>query len=145
MSIKLTLGALVHAVQSKTLAKVAEQILPGAYNFRVAKLLDAVDAEMAGYGKQQQALFKKYGLPGKGENGQDILTLAGATPENVAAFGNAMSELMDAEILIPYEPIIWTKLGDKAQAALTIQDVRILGPLLVEDDAALAPVKAPAA
>jgi hypothetical protein len=137
MSIKITLGALVHAVQSKTLAKVAEQILPGAYNFRVAKLLDAVDAEMAGYGKQQQALFKKYGLPGKSKDGQDILTLAGATLENVTAFNDAMGELLASEVLIPYEPIIWTKLGEKAQQMISIQDVRILGPLLVEDEAAL--------
>jgi hypothetical protein len=132
MSIKITLGQLVNAVRSGTLAKVAEQILPGAYNFRVAKLLDAVDAEMAGYGKQHQALFKKYGKPAKDDKGQDILSLAGVEPEIIMAFNDAMSELLAAETTIPYEPILWEKLGDKAQQALTIQDVRVLGPLLVE-------------
>jgi hypothetical protein len=137
MSIKITLGALVHAVQSKTLAKVAEQILPGAYGFRVAKLLDAVDAEMTAYGKQNQALFKKYGRSDKDAKGQDILTLAGTAPENFMAFNDAMNELLTAETTIPYEPILWSKLGEKAQQALTVQDVRLLGPLLVEDEAAL--------
>jgi hypothetical protein len=136
---QLPLGTLVTAVQSGTLAKVAGLILPGAYNFRVAKLLDAVDAEMAGYGKQQQALFKKYGIPGKGDKGQDILTLVGATPENVVAFNDAMGALLAVEVMIPYEPIIWEKLGEEAQKVLSIQDVRVLGPLLVETAADVTP------
>jgi hypothetical protein len=138
-SIKLTLGALVTAVQSGTLAKVAGLILPGAYNFRVAKLLDAVDAEMTGYSKQQQALFKKHGVPGKGDKGQDILTLVGATPENIVAFNDAMGALLAVEVMIPYEPIIWEKLGEDAHKVLSIQDVRVLGPLLVETAADVTP------
>jgi hypothetical protein len=138
-SIKLPLGALVTAVQSGTLAKVAGLILPGAYNFRIAKLLDAVDVEMTGYGKQQQALFKKYGIPGKGDKGQDILTLVGAPPEDIVAFNDAMGALLAVEVMIPYEPIIWEKLGPKAHETLTIQDVRVLGPLLVETAADVTP------
>jgi hypothetical protein len=146
MPINIALNQLVHAVQSGTLAKVAEQIPPGAYHFRVAKLLDAVDAEIAGYNKQHQALFKKYGIPGKNDKGQDILTLIGVAPEASVAFNDAMNELLAAETTIPYEPIIWSKLGEKAQQALSIQDVRALGPLLVEDEAALtAPTPTPVA
>jgi hypothetical protein len=138
-SIQLTLGRLINAVQPGTLAKVSEQIPPGAYHFRVAKLLDAVDVEMTGYGKQQQALFKKYGIPGKGDKGQDILTLVGAPPEDIVAFNDAMGALLAVEVMIPYEPIIWEKLGEEAQKVLSIQDVRVLGPLLVETAADVTP------
>jgi hypothetical protein len=138
-SLTVKLSRLVNAVQSGTLAKIAGLVPPGAYHFRMAKLLDAVDAEMASFQKQQQALFKKHGVPGKGEQGQDILTMVGAKPEDLVAFNDGMGPLLDLDVLIPYEPIIWEKLGADAHKVLTIQDVRTLGPLLVETQTDVVP------
>jgi hypothetical protein len=138
-STQLTLGTLDAIVRSGLLAKIAGLILPGAYNFRVAKLFDAVDVEMTAFGKQQQALFRKYGIPGKSDKGQDILTLVGAPPEDIVAFNDAMGALLAVEVMIPYEPIIWEKLGEDAHKVLSIQDVRVLGPLLVETAADVTP------
>jgi hypothetical protein len=140
-SIKLTLGRLLNAIAA--LNKVADLIPPGAYFFRVAKLLDAVDAEVVGYNKQRTAIFKRYGIPGKGENGQETLTFIGAAPENVLAGSDALADLLNVETTIPCEPIIWTKLGEEAHKVLTIQNVRDLGPLMVEDEAALVALAAP--
>jgi hypothetical protein len=138
MSIKITLRQLEIANQTKALAAVSDLVPPGGYHFRVAKLLNAVEADLNGLAKQKQALFKKYGKPGVDKDGKDngTLTLVGATPEQIMAFNDDMAALLDTETTIPYEPIIWSKLGEKAQEKLTINDVRALGALLVEDEAA---------
>jgi uncharacterized protein YbaA (DUF1428 family) len=138
MSIKTTLAQVVVAFESGTVNNVCGVIPPGSYHFRVAKLVDAAEHDYKDYLKQKQALFKKYGVPQTVEkDGKQVptgnLTLIGATPENIMAFNDAMSALLDTETTIPYEPIIWSKLGDEAQKKLTVSDVRIMGPLLVEE------------
>ena len=134
MSIKLTLGRLVGAVRSGTTAKVAEQIPPGAYRFRVAKLLDFVNREFEDYSKQERELVIKYGVKDVEKN---TVSMKDATQENAQAFNAELEKLVAVEVSIPYEPIIFSKLGQAAQDALTIAHVQILGPLLVEDEAAL--------
>lgn len=127
--IKTTLGQLYAADQRKALTKVAEIIPPGGYHFRVAKLLDAVAKEIVGFNKQNQALVKKYGVVH--EDGS--IGMAGASVENIEAFNNGIHELLELEVQIPYEPIIWAKLGEEAQKKLSIGDVQLLGPLMVEE------------
>ena len=139
MSIKTTLGQLKNANDARALAKVSDLIPPGSYKFRVAKLIDAVEADLKGLHKQHVDLLKKYGVPGKDASGQAMLTVVGAAPENIEAFNDAFGKLLETETLVPYEPILWSKLGTDAQEKLTVGDVRALGPLLVEDDAAPAP------
>ena len=131
MSIKITLGHLMLAVQSQATARVAEMTPPGAYKFRVAKLLEAVDKEAADFRKQNNALIQKHGIT----DDQGNPTMVGAPTMQVLAFNDAMQNLTEVEVVIPYEPIFWNKLGPDAQAKLTIGDVRNLGPLLVEDEA----------
>jgi hypothetical protein len=140
MSIKIALGRLVSTVRSGATAKVSEQIPPGAYRFRVAKLLDFVNREFDDYVKQERELVLKYGVKDAEKN---TVSMKDATPENIREFNKAIGELAEAEISIPYEPIIFSKLGQAAQDVLTIAHVQLLGPLLVEDEAALtAPVEA---
>lgn len=150
MSIKITLGQIVAAFESGAIANVSAVIPPGRYHFRVAKLIDAVERDYKDFGKQRQALFKKYGVPQMVvKDGKEVptgnLTLLGATPENIQAFNDALLELIETETTIPYEPIIWTKLGEEAEKKITINDVRALGPLLIEEDPAAAPGPAPTA
>jgi hypothetical protein len=134
---KIGLNRLVFAVETKILAKVGDLIPPGGYLFRAAKFLNAVEREYGDYVKQRNALIVKYGVDGKDVNGRATKTLAGASPENIAAYSDAMSALLDVETTIPYEPIIFAKLGPEAQTKLSINDVRALGSLIVEDEAAL--------
>jgi hypothetical protein len=177
MSIKITLGQIVAAFDPpfpggpSAVGNVSALIPPGRYHFRVAKLIDAAQKDYQGYMKQRQELFKKYGVPQMMmKEGKEVptgnLTLAGATPENIQAFNDALMSLLEEETTIPYEPIIYTKLGidedekseipcphctkpvklPPVQKGLSINDVRALGPLLVEDEAAAAAVAtAPAA
>jgi len=140
MSIKTTLNQLVLAMQTGALNHVSEAIPPGGYAFRAAKLLTAVDVELTSYQKQNQALVRKFGKPDEKGN----ISIANATPEAQEAFGKAMTELLAQEVTIPYEPIIWSKLGEESTKKLTIRDVHALGPLMVETeaDAGVAPLKA---
>lgn len=131
MSIKTTLGQLLAANDSGALKQIAETIPPGGYQFRVAKLLDFVEREILGFRKQNEALVKKYSTPDDKGN----YTMIGASVENVQAFNAGMQELVDEEVIIPYEPILWAKLGEGGQSKLSIAHVRALGPLLVESDA----------
>jgi hypothetical protein len=138
MSIKITLGQLSTAASSQALAHTSALIPPGSYQFRAAKLLDAVEKELEGIRKQNNALIKKYGVAQTVEkDGKQVptgnISMVDASPENVVAFNDAMTELLNSETTIPYEPIIWSKLGEEAQRKLTINDVRALGPLLVEE------------
>jgi hypothetical protein len=144
MSIKITLGQIDRANTSGTLSKVSDLIPPGAYKFRVAKLLDAVERELQASNKQRQALFKKYGKPGKDDKGKDngTLTVVGIEPEALMAFNDALAALLVEETTIPYEPIIWGRLGPEAQEKLSVGDVRLLGPLLIEEDPNPAPAAA---
>jgi hypothetical protein len=138
MSIKTTLSKLILAANSQALAHVSACIPPGRYKFFAAKLIDAVQAELDGYNKQHNELIKKHGVPGE----KGTITLAGATPENVEAFFTAENELTATEVTIPYQPIEYVKLGKEADEKLTINDIRAMGPLLVEGDE---PAPAPAA
>jgi hypothetical protein len=135
MSIKLKLRQLVLAMQSQALTHVAEAIPPGGYHFRVSKLLSAVDVELTNYQKQNQALVRKYGKPDEKGN----INVAEAEFEAQEAFNLAMAELGNQDVVIPYEPIIWSKLGEEAQKKLTIRDVHALGALLVETEDEAAP------
>jgi hypothetical protein len=163
MSIKTTLGQLVTANESNALGNVSGLLPPGSYHFRVAKLIDAVDRELRDYTKQRNVLIKKYGVPVLVEkDGQQVpngdITLKGASIDNTLAFNTALGELLALEVTIPYEPIIWAKLGldkpaegpcphcgkpVKTTPNLSINDVRLLGPLLVEDETALNPAPEP--
>ncbi len=129
MSIKTTLGQLVAAANSQALAHVSACSPPGRYKFFAAKLVDAVDAELTGYNKQHNELIKKYGV--KTDKG---ITMAGASPENLEAFFAAETELTATEILVPYQPLEYAKLGPEAEKLLTVNDIRALGPLLVEGE-----------
>jgi hypothetical protein len=136
-SIKTTLAQIAKAVESRAIEHVSALVPPGAYQFRVAKLLDAVEREYNGFIKQRNALVRKYGVPQVVEkDGKQVPTgnigLFGTTVENTIAYNDAMGTLLDEETTIPYEPIIWGKLGDEAKK-LTVGDVSALGPLLVED------------
>jgi hypothetical protein len=126
--IKTTLGQLMAANQEKALAKVAEAIPPGGYHFCVAKLLDAVYKEIAGFNKQNQALVRKYGVVREDAS----ISMVGASGENIEAFNDGIRELLELEVQIPYEPIVWAKLGEEAQKKLSVGDVQVLGPLLIE-------------
>lgn len=136
MSIKITLAQLDRANTAGVFTRLSDLIPPGAYKFRVAKLLDAVDHELLAMNRQRQALFRKFGKPGKDADGNNngTLTVVGIEPEALMEFNDAISELLAAETTIPYEPVIWTKLGSEAQEKLSIGDVRLLGPLLNEED-----------
>jgi hypothetical protein len=158
MSIKTTLGQIVTAFESGAIANVSAIIPPGRYHFRVAKLLDAAERDFKDFGKQRQKLFQKYGVPQTMlKDGKEVptgnLTLVGASLENVEAFNEKLLELLETETTIPYEPIAWTKLGiDESEKTeipcphcnkpvklpaakgLTVNDVRALGPLLVEEE-----------
>lgn len=144
MSIKTTLGQLKNANDFRALSKVSDLIPPGSYKFRVAKLIDAVEADLKGLNKQHLELLKKFGVPGKDDKGNAVLTTTGASPENVEAFNNEFAKLLETETLVPYEPILWSKLGAAAQETLTVGDVRLLGPLLVDDTEILPPAAAAA-
>jgi hypothetical protein len=140
MSIKITLGRLATAVRSGAVNRLAELIPPGAYQFRVAKLIDAVEHEMEDYQKQERGLIMKYGVKDEAKN---TVSMVGASTENAEAFNQAIAELTATETVIPYEPAVWGKLGDEAAKKLSINDVRTLGPLLVETlDAPAEPLKA---
>jgi hypothetical protein len=132
MSIKITLEHLARAVESQAIAHVSALIPLGGYQFRVAKLLDAVDSEYKGYAKQRNALVTKYGVPHVVEGKTVGTTMTGATPENILAFNDGLSSLLSEETLIPYEPIIYSKLGAEGEK-LSINDVRALGSLLIEE------------
>ena len=133
MSIKTTLGQLKIANDLKVLARVLDLVPPGAYKFRAAKLLDAVEADLKGVNKQHMELLKKYGVEGRDERGNKTLTTTGAKPEDVDTFNEEFDKLLESETTIPYEPILWSKLGAEAQEKLTVGDVLRLGPLLVDD------------
>jgi len=66
-SLKMPLSRIVTAVQSDALAHVSELIPPGAYQFHVAKLIDAIEKDYSAYQKQNTALVRKYGRPDKDE------------------------------------------------------------------------------
>lgn len=136
-STKTTLAQIAKAVESQALVHVGTLVPPGAYKFRVAKLLDAVEREYGNYIKQRNDLVKKYGVPQLVEkDGKQVATgnisLLGASVENVLAFNDAMGALLDEVVPIPYEPIAWAKLGAEAEK-LTVADVSALGPLLIEE------------
>lgn len=141
MSIKIPLSQLAVAQQAQALAHIDALVPPGAYKFRVAKLLNAVEHELTEYTKQQRALVLKLGVAQKDAKGKPTggFSMAGASPENLEAFGKAMEELLNTETLIPYEPIVWSRLGEEAQAKLSVGDIRALGPLLTDDSDAAPP------
>lgn len=140
MSIKTTLNQLVLAMQAGALNHIGEAIPPGGYAFRVAKLLAAVDVELTSYQKQNQALVRRYGKLDE----QGNVSVATASLDAQGDFSRAMTELLAQEVTIPYEPIIWSKLGEEAIKKITIRDVHALGLLLVETEAeaGIAPLKA---
>ena len=130
MSIKTTLNHLVLAMQSQALNHISEAIPPGGYHFRVAKLLAAIDVELTNYQKQNQALVRKYGKPDEKGN----ISVIGIDVAALDTFNAAMTDLLAQDVTIPYEPIIWSKLGEEAQKKLTIRDVHALGALMVETE-----------
>ena len=130
MSIKTTLNQLVLAMQSGALTRVSETIPPGGYHFRVAKLLAAIDADLTNYQKQNQALVRKHGKADEKGN----ISVTGVDAATLGKFNDAMADLLAQEVTIPYEPVIWSKLGEEAQKKLTIRDVHAMGPLMVETE-----------
>jgi hypothetical protein len=139
---KTTLGKLKRCNDLGTLGKISELVPPGSYKFRVAKLIDAVEADLQGMHKQHTALLKKYGVPAKDDKGNAVLTTVGAPPANVEKFNEEFGKLLETETTIPYEPVLWSRLGKEAQDKLTVGDVRLMGVLLVDDTEDTAPVPA---
>lgn len=152
-SIKMTLRQIDMANKTQSLAAVGNLVPPGSYQFRVSKLIDFVEAELKRLHKQTSALYRKYGVLTKDEKGTNVYTLAGVDVAKVDEFNLELEKLLDEEISIPYEPIVYTRLGpgeisDQScphcqkqiqvpARKLTMHEVRFLGPLLVEDEAAL--------
>jgi hypothetical protein len=139
MSLKTTLGKLKRAYDLGVLGKITELIPPGSYKFRVAKLIDAVEDDLQGLHKQHRLLLEKYGIRSKDAEGNAVLTTVGAADDSVEKFNKAFEALLETETTIPYEPILWSKLGKEAQDKLTIGDVRLLGVLLADDTEDAAP------
>ena len=130
--IKFKLSQLVLAVQSGAFKKLEEQQPPGAYKFKCVRITDALMAEYQRYVKLQTEAIKKYGVPNP-ETGAITVANAKNTPENVIAFNDAINDLLDGEVeLKDFDPVSFTQLGQKAQEALSIGDLRLLGPFLVE-------------
>lgn len=144
MPINITLGRLVLAVQSKAIEHVSALIPPGAYRFHVAKLIDAVEKEYQAWETQNNALVSKHGVPSKDAAGNDIITMNGTTPDVFDAFSSAARDLYAITVMLPYAPLVWSKFGPEGEK-LTINDVRALGPLLVESEEATAPATTPVA
>jgi hypothetical protein len=143
MSIKLKLEEVVKAVQSGALKRLAGYVVPGSYGFRAAKLISAAEREHQEFAQQNQALVRKYGVPEERDGkptGQ--ITLAGASVETIKAFNDDLLALLNTETTIPYEPLVFSKLGPEVQTKLTVADIMALGPLL-QDDAVDEPATAP--
>jgi hypothetical protein len=137
--IKTSVCKLVGAMQCKALAHVAEAIPPGGYHFKLAKLLAAIDVELAEYQKQQQSLIRKFGA---GLDGNTI-AIDQWSPENKKNFNAAMTELLDVEITFSCEPIVWSRLGEDGQMKLTVGDILMLGDLIIETDLTAPPKDTP--
>lgn len=129
--IKLRLSQIVVAVQSKALDKLEDAIPPGAYRFRCARLTEAVLVEHQRWKKQELEAVRRYGILNKATR---LISVADPenSPENVAAFEDAMRNLLEAEVELACDPVSFEKLGKEAQEVLTVGDLRCLGPLIVE-------------
>jgi hypothetical protein len=136
-SIKSPLGKVVNAVSTGALGRILEQIPPSAYAFRVSKLVEAVEAEHVAFQKQNNALVRKHGVadPKFGH------TMRDAPAGQIEAFNDGINELFAMEIMIPYEPIIWSKIPEAAQTKISASDMHVLrlAGLLVETAEEVAP------
>jgi len=90
------------------LAKLAGVSLPVKTAYRIARLLKAVDAELALIGERQDVIVKKYGREVSGGNYE-----LKPTDSNWTDFIRERSELMDIDIPgIPDITILVSDLGD---------------------------------
>jgi hypothetical protein len=131
--IKIKLGQLVVANQTKALQHLGEQIPPGNVHFAAARLLNEIDDVLRCYETERRALFKRYGKPEMADGKPTgNLTLIGASPDDILAFNDAIDGLLTNDIELKSKPLRWSVLG-AAQERLTINDIRSLGALIEEE------------
>ena len=134
MPIKIPLTKLVAAVESGALGRLEKARIPWKYRMTCAKLASVVVAEYQRFSKLRLEMVKKH-------NGKEIkpgtFTVAheGNPPEAVQAFTDDMQQLLDTPLDLEVAPLSIEKLGDDCD--LSVEDIRLLGPLLVETLASL--------
>lgn len=129
MPIKIKLGQLVAAVEAKVIERIESGKPPWAVRFACARFCAAVLEEYGRYAKIRDELVRQYGLL---DQTKGIITVShpNNSPENVKAFYDGLNEVLASEAEIACEPLSTTRLGE--ESPLTIGDIRLLGPLVVE-------------
>lgn len=106
------------------LLKLSQKPLPVKESYGVAKLIRAVDPELAIYNSERMRLFKKYGTPT--EDGKRYRVNAG----NEKEFKKEYAELLSQEVELEVKPVRLT-----SDLCLTAQELLALdGFIEVTDD-----------
>ena len=90
---------LANAINS--LKFLSEQTLPAKTSFKIAKIINAVSAELDVLEQTRKKLITQYNLENQEQQ----------TPENIKAFQDEMSSMLEEEVELPFEPIFITELG----------------------------------
>jgi len=129
MPIKIKLNQLVLAVETKTIERLEACQPPWRYRFTCAKLCAAVLEEYRQYSTLRDELVRRYGIEDK-EKHLIVVAHPDNTPERMQAFHDGLNELLGTEINLANEALYAVQLGENC--TLTISDIRMLGPLIVE-------------
>jgi len=129
MPINIRLGQLVAAVEAKIIEKIETGRPPWGVRFACAKLCAAVLEEYQRYAMIRDELVRRYGVLDKEKS---VITISHPdnTAENMQAFHDGLNAVLAGNVDIACEPLSSARLGD--DSPLTIGDIRMLGPLLVE-------------
>ena len=112
---KTTLKKIVNA--KDVFVKLSQKTLPVKESYNIAKLIRAVDAELAVYNSERMKLFKKYGE--LIEDGKKYRVL----PENEELFYKELNELLEQEVELAVKPVcLMSDLFISAQELLAIED-----------------------
>lgn len=128
MPFKIKLQAIVTVVESKAFEHLEALSPPWSIRLQCARLLAAVMAEYQQYRQLHEKAVRQYGCLDSATKTVSILHSSN-TPENIAAFSEALLTLLNSEIELAADPI---PVGALSELALTIGDLRNLGPLLTE-------------
>jgi len=126
---KITVARLVEIVEGGVLTHLEAMKLPWGYRMACARFVEALLSEYKRFVQLRTQLIRTYGVadPIKG-------TIQIAHPDNttsnIEAFHTGLADLLDTEVEITVPLLSAAQLSE---SDLTITDIRLLGPLLLED------------
>lgn len=96
---KVKIVKLVNSINSVKF--LTEQVLPAKASLKMAKMFNFISAELDVLEQTRKKLIKQY----------DLEVAEQATKENIQAFQNEMSGLLEEEIDLPFEQLCISELG----------------------------------